>query len=107
MASQMASTSAAASFYPSPSEAALKLQFINKTIGEVQSPAAIVDAAVIRSNCGMMIDATAHFGLGFRAHVKTHKVYADFIILVLVEALHLNGMRRQHRWRPSRLVAYL
>ena len=60
--------------YPSPSEAALKLQYVGKTIKEVQAPAAIIDAAVVRQNCRLMLEAVEKLDVGFRAHVKTHKV---------------------------------
>ena len=60
--------------YPTPSEAALKLQYVGKTIADVQAPAAIIDAAVVRRNCKLMLDAAEKLGVGFRAHVKTHKV---------------------------------
>ncbi|KAK3704510.1 hypothetical protein LTR37_013793 [Vermiconidia calcicola] len=63
----------APSLYPSPSEAALKLQFIGKQIEEAYTPAAIIDAAVVRRNCKLMLEAAEKLGVGFRAHVKTHK----------------------------------
>ncbi|KAF2717215.1 hypothetical protein K431DRAFT_233629 [Polychaeton citri CBS 116435] len=59
--------------YPTPSEATLKLQFVGKQIKDVQAPAVIIDAAVVRRNCKLMLDTTEKLGLGFRAHVKTHK----------------------------------
>ena len=59
--------------YPSPSEAALKLQFTGKKIQDVQAPAVIVDIAVARRNCKLMLDAAHELGVSFRAHVKTHK----------------------------------
>ncbi|KAK4549187.1 hypothetical protein LTR36_007645 [Oleoguttula mirabilis] len=59
--------------YPSPSEAALKLQYVGKKIQDVQAPAVIIDAAVVRRNCRLMLDTVQKLGVGFRAHVKTHK----------------------------------
>ena len=64
----------APSQYPSPSEAALKLQYVGKQIRDAQAPAAIIDAAVVRRNCRFMLEAAEKLGVGFRAHVKTHKV---------------------------------
>lgn len=63
----------AASLYPTPPEASLKLQFLGKKIKDVQAPAAIIDAAVVRRNCKLMVDTAEKLGVGFRAHVKTHK----------------------------------
>ncbi|KAF2166215.1 hypothetical protein M409DRAFT_55079 [Zasmidium cellare ATCC 36951] len=63
----------ASTLYPSPSEASLKLQFLGKQIKDVQAPAAIIDAAVVRRNCKLMLDTAEKLGCTFRAHVKTHK----------------------------------
>jgi D-serine ammonia-lyase len=60
--------------FPTPSAAALQIQFVGKKLQEIQAPAAVIDAAVVRRNCKLMLDATAKLGVGFRAHVKTHKV---------------------------------
>ncbi|KAG8630558.1 hypothetical protein KVT40_002177 [Elsinoe batatas] len=58
---------------PVPSEAALKIQYVGKNIRTLPTPAAIIDAAVVRQNCKHMLDTAKALGLGFRAHVKTHK----------------------------------
>jgi len=60
--------------YPTPSAAALKLQFVGKDIKDIQAPAAILDVAVIRRNCKLMLETAEKLNVGFRAHVKTHKV---------------------------------
>jgi hypothetical protein len=67
----------APALYPSPSEAALKLQFVGKNLEVAQTPAAVIDAAVVRRNCQLMLDAAAHLRVKFRAHVKTHKVILE------------------------------
>jgi len=67
------SSFSAPSFYLSPSKAALQLQFVGKDLKDVPTPAAVLDLAPIRRNCKAMLDATKALGLGFRAHVKTHK----------------------------------
>ncbi|GAB7363288.1 hypothetical protein MBLNU230_g3569t1 [Neophaeotheca triangularis] len=59
--------------YPTPSEAALKAHYVGQNIQNVQAPAVILDQAVIRRNCNLMLETTSRLGLGFRAHVKTHK----------------------------------
>lgn len=64
----------ATALYPTPSAAALKLQNVGKQIKDIQAPAAILDAAVIRRNCKLMLETCSTLGVGFRAHVKTHKV---------------------------------
>lgn len=60
--------------YPSPSEAALKSHYVGKQVKDVQAPAAIIDRAVVRRNCKLMLEAAEKLGVDFRAHVKTHKV---------------------------------
>lgn len=68
------SSFSAPSFYLSPSKAALQLQYVGKNLREIPTPAAVLDLAPIRRNCKAMLEATKALGLGFRAHVKTHKV---------------------------------
>ncbi|THW27897.1 hypothetical protein D6D23_02404 [Aureobasidium pullulans] len=67
------SSFSAPSFYPSPSKAALQLQYVGKNVKDIPAPAAVLDLAPIRRNCKAMLEATKALGLGFRAHVKTHK----------------------------------
>ena len=61
--------------YTSPSDAALKLQYVGKNLKDCQAPAAIMDIAAVRRNCKAMLDCVAALGVHFRAHVKTHKVH--------------------------------
>ena len=60
--------------YPSPSKEALKNLFVGKQLGEVATPAAVLDRAVIERNCSQMLRACQALDLLFRAHVKTTKV---------------------------------
>lgn len=60
--------------YPAPSQATLASHFVGKQIKDVQAPAAIIDAAIVRRNCDALSNAINRLGVGFRAHVKTHKV---------------------------------
>lgn len=64
----------APAFYPSPSDAALTHHYIGRKLKDVQAPAAVLDVAVIRRNCKLMLDTVDKLGVSFRAHVKTHKV---------------------------------
>ncbi|KAF2429536.1 hypothetical protein EJ08DRAFT_688319 [Tothia fuscella] len=59
--------------YQSSSDAGLKAQFIGQRLDEIQTPAAILDVAIVRRNCSAMLDAAAALKMQFRAHVKTHK----------------------------------
>lgn len=64
----------APSFYPVPSGAFVRQHYVGKQLRDVQAPAVVIDAAVARRNCQLMLDTTSKLGLGFRAHVKSHKV---------------------------------
>ncbi|KAF2155370.1 hypothetical protein K461DRAFT_222633 [Myriangium duriaei CBS 260.36] len=59
--------------YPAPSAAGLKLNYLGQHVSSLPTPAAIIDAAVVRRNCAFMHDAVRSLDVGFRAHVKTHK----------------------------------
>ena len=89
----MATTTAAAatpppyhapSLLPQPSDTALKHHFLGRKLADVQAPAVVLDAAVVRRNCKLMLDTARELGVGFRAHVKTHKVsfLCGFLLLV-------------------------
>lgn len=63
----------AASLYPVASHVDLKALYVGQDLKNVEGPAAVIDVAVVRRNCQLMLDAAKSLGLGFRAHVKTHK----------------------------------
>jgi hypothetical protein len=64
--------------YQAPPDAALKAQYIGQRIEDVQAPAAVIDVAVVKWNCTLMLNAAEALKVQFRAHVKTHKVCLDF-----------------------------
>jgi D-serine ammonia-lyase len=78
--------------YPVPSVAALKLQYTGKNIQDVDPPAAIIDRAVVRENCNAMLQASTRLSIGFRAHVKTHKVSINFFSLYVSALFVLETM---------------
>ncbi|QDS71399.1 hypothetical protein FKW77_003085 [Venturia effusa] len=59
--------------YQIPSNAALKAQFVGQRLEDMQAPAAIIDLAVVKKNCRLMLEAADALQVQFRAHVKTHK----------------------------------
>ncbi|OQO12519.1 hypothetical protein B0A48_03161 [Cryoendolithus antarcticus] len=63
----------APTFYPSPSITALREYYVGRAVQDVQAPAVVIDAAVARRNCKLMLKTTQQLGVGFRPHVKTHK----------------------------------
>lgn len=64
----------APSLVPQASDTALKHHFLGRQLKDVPAPAVVIDAAVVRRNCKLMLDTAKELGVGFRAHVKTHKV---------------------------------
>lgn len=60
---------------PLPQHAALREAFIGKNLQDVLTPAAVLDKAVVQRNCLQMLEACEALQVGFRPHVKTHKVY--------------------------------
>ena len=71
---------AASEIYPTSSEAHLKEHFTGKHLKDVACPVAVIDAAVARKNCRLMLEAIRALDLTFRAHVKTHKVSRSFVV---------------------------
>lgn len=61
-------------FYPISPKDALVSKYVGKNIGDVPTPAAVIDVAAAKSNCTHMLDACEQLRLEWRAHVKTHKV---------------------------------
>ncbi|KAK5108626.1 hypothetical protein LTR62_008117 [Meristemomyces frigidus] len=83
----------ALSLCPVANEAALKLEYVGQHLQNVPAPAAIVDVAVVRRNCRLMLEAADAMKVSFRAHIKTHKTI-DMTSLQVGEAS-----------RPVKLVA--
>lgn len=52
----------------------LREEYVGQNIKQIQAPAAIVDLAVVKRNCKLMLETAAQLKVQFRAHVKTHKV---------------------------------
>jgi D-serine deaminase-like pyridoxal phosphate-dependent protein len=49
-------------------------EYIGQNVEDVPKPAAILDVAEIRRHCSSMLEVVQRLGVGFRAHIKTHKV---------------------------------
>lgn len=58
----------------SPPIEELRQYYIGKAVDAVPKPAVILDRAKVHRHCQTMLQAVDALGLGFRAHVKTHKV---------------------------------
>lgn len=52
----------------------LKQFYIGRDIANVPKPAVVLDVNIIKRNCTTMLQAMKALNVGFRAHVKTHKV---------------------------------
>lgn len=51
----------------------LKAHYNGTKIADLPTPAAILDAAIVRRNCQLMLDTASKLDISFRAHIKTHK----------------------------------
>lgn len=63
------------------SEAELQQFYIGQDITTVPKPAAILDVAIIRRHCHDMLQTISQLHVGFRAHIKSHKVYASLLTI--------------------------
>lgn len=52
----------------------LKAQYVGRTLHDVSTPSVIFDLAKLEVNCELMLSAVKRLGLGWRPHIKTHKV---------------------------------
>lgn len=57
-----------------PSDEELRQFYVGQDVTAVPKPAIILDIAKVRRHASAMLDAAKSLGVGFRAHVKTHKV---------------------------------
>ncbi|KAJ1567752.1 hypothetical protein HK405_004892, partial [Cladochytrium tenue] len=97
---------------PAPDAAALRAYYVGRPVDSVPKPALVLDVAKARRHCRAMLDAAAALGVGFRAHVKTHKTVelarlqvgdgdggaggpADFIASTPNEIDHLRPLLRE------------
>lgn len=62
------------SFYAASPKEALAKEYVGKSINDVPTPAAIINVAAVKRNCSRMLETCKSLNLGWRAHVKTHKV---------------------------------
>ena len=61
-----------------PSTYTLKESLIGHFLRDIATPAAVLDRAVVARNCKGMLQACEQLGVGFRSHVKSHKVVTVF-----------------------------
>ena len=60
--------------YPFPSRESLLSQYVGCKISDVPTPAVVLDRSKIIRNSDAMLNICRELGVGFRAHVKSHKV---------------------------------
>lgn len=52
----------------------LRAQYVGKTLHDVPTPSVVLDVAKLEVNCERMLGAVKRLDLGWRPHIKTHKV---------------------------------
>lgn len=72
-----------------PSQEDLQKFYIGKDISDVPKPAAILDVAIIRRHCETMLRTIKTLDVGFRVHVKSHKVRGPRYHILHVITLNL------------------
>lgn len=60
--------------YPLSSQTSLAAQYVGQKLEHLPTPAVVLDRALIRRNCTAMLSVCKKLGVGFRSHVKSHKV---------------------------------
>ncbi|KAM0229959.1 hypothetical protein ACHAP5_011503 [Fusarium lateritium] len=99
-----------------PPIAELRKFYVGKSIHDVPKPAVVLDKARIRRHCQSMRTAVDTLGVGFRAHVKTHKTIetarlqvgegkdeVKLIVSTLAEIDHLLPLLEEYRDSGRRL----
>ncbi|KAG7412640.1 D-serine dehydratase [Fusarium oxysporum f. sp. rapae] len=94
----------------------LRQFYVGKSIHDVPKPAVILDRARVDRHCQSMLRAVKTLGLGFRAHVKTHKTIeatclqigqgsgdVKLIVSTLAEVDHLLPLLKQYKDAGRRL----
>ena len=72
---------ATTSYFPIADKEALKKEFVGKSIKDVATPAAVLDLSKMKANCTRMLEASAKLDFGWRAHIKTHKVLHNILLI--------------------------
>ncbi|KAI7763618.1 hypothetical protein LZL87_010673 [Fusarium oxysporum] len=91
----------------------LRQFYVGNSIHDAPKPAVIIDRARVDRHCQSMLRAVKTLGLGFRAHVKTHKVKhiligqgsgdVKLIVSTLAEVDHLLPLLKQYKDAGRRL----
>lgn len=99
-------------FRPIPHEEVLKQYYVGKDIGDVPKPAVVLDVAIIKKHCERMLQTVKALGVGFRAHVKTHKVLSpdlnglvQFILILFLQTTQIAQLQVGHGNEDANFVA--
>lgn len=60
--------------YPLSNKGQLLAKYAGKKLADLPVPAVVLDRAKLRKNCNAMLEVCETLGVGFRGHVKSHKV---------------------------------
>ncbi|CCG82398.1 D-serine dehydratase [Taphrina deformans PYCC 5710] len=59
--------------YAQPDRKALEQAYIGQIVKDLPTPACILNRTKVKDNCDAMLSNAESLGVGFRAHIKTHK----------------------------------
>ncbi|KAH8724651.1 putative serine dehydratase domain-containing protein [Phaeosphaeriaceae sp. PMI808] len=95
--------------YPVPSKASLTARYVGQKLSALPTPNVILDRAKIMKNCTTILQVCEDLGIGFRAHIKSHKTLelsqlqvgtkglANFIVSTVIEAENLLPLVRDYQ----------
>jgi D-serine deaminase-like pyridoxal phosphate-dependent protein len=63
----------------------MKSHFIGTKLQDLPTPCAVLDLAKVEVNCQRMLNAVRRLRLGWRPHIKTHKVCYITSLIDLIE----------------------
>lgn len=81
-----------APFYPLSPALALRQHFVGKKLSELPTPSLVLDRSLVARNCAAMLQVCGKLGVGFRAHVKSHKT-GEVARMMVGEGLEVGGGR--------------
>ena len=61
----------------------LREEFIGKSLLDLPTPSALLDLSKVKRNCARMLEAVDILQVGWRVHIKTHKVLSFYLCFLL------------------------
>lgn len=69
------------------------VEYIGQKIHMLPTPSAVISRPVLEKNCSRVLQAVDALSVGFRPHVKTHKVGFSFYFLLIPSDVYFKVVR--------------